>query len=115
MPQCWDANVDAWPSFILVVKLLEQTWEEIMTTVGCAWFWGLWMFGIGSDKWLRKQHHNSLRMIGDLHLYIVLFQSLGFLPWPPCAISYIVTTMGAQMMLAPLENKGLLLYSIDFL
>jgi hypothetical protein len=38
----------------------------------------MWMFGIGSDKWLRKQHHNSLRMIGDLHLYIVLFQSLGF-------------------------------------
>ncbi len=35
---CYDANVDAHPSFILVVKLFEPAQEEIMTTVHSARF-----------------------------------------------------------------------------
>jgi serine/threonine protein kinase len=40
MSRCWDANSDFRPSFMLVVKMLEQAREEIMTTVRHARFRG---------------------------------------------------------------------------
>jgi hypothetical protein len=39
MSCCWDANSDVQPGFLLVVKMLEQACEEIMTTVQHARFW----------------------------------------------------------------------------
>ena len=40
MSRCWDANPDLRPSFVQVVKMLEQAQEEIMTTVRRARFRG---------------------------------------------------------------------------
>lgn len=40
MSRCWDANSDVRPSFVQVVKMLEQAQEEIMTTVRRARFRG---------------------------------------------------------------------------
>lgn len=39
MSRCCDANSDVQPGFMLMVKMLEQACEEIMTTVQHARFW----------------------------------------------------------------------------
>lgn len=82
MSCCWDANSDVQPGFLLVVKMLEQACEEIMTTVQHARFWDVDVWQCLT--WVIEKSTERLEGNGVVDLYIAMFHTRNNGEFPSC-------------------------------